>query len=93
MVLQFCKITIFFFFFPKDFIYLFIDTERERERQRHRERGKQAPCRECDVGLDPESPGSHPRLQAALNRCATGAALATFHLKKLPVYKILSFDT
>ena len=38
------------------------ETEREgeRERQRHRQREKQAPCREPDVGLDPESPGSHP---------------------------------
>ena len=26
------------------------------------------------MGLDPWSPGSHPRLQVALNRCATGAA-------------------
>ena len=36
------------------------DTQRERERQRHRQREKQAPCREPDVGLDPETPGSHP---------------------------------
>ena len=56
--------------FFKDFIYLFI----EREGQRHRQREKQAPCREPDVGLDPRSPGSHPRLQAAPNRCATRAA-------------------
>ena len=55
-------------------IYLFIHSERARERQRHRQREKQAPCRKPDVGLDPGSPGSHPRLQAALNRCATGAA-------------------
>ena len=27
-----------------------------------------------DVGLDPGSPGSRPGLQAALNRCTTGAA-------------------
>ena len=45
--------------------------ERERERQRH----KQAPCREPDAGLDPRSPGSHPRPKAALNRWATRAAL------------------
>ena len=38
--------------------YLFI------ERLRHRQREKQAPCREPDVGLDPGTPGSHPRLQA-----------------------------
>ena len=49
--------------FKKDFIYLFRrDTEREkeRERQRHRQREKQAPCREPNVGLDPETPGSRP---------------------------------
>ena len=54
------------------------DTYRERGRDtgrgRSRQREKQAPCREPDVGLDPGSPGSHPRLQAALNCCATGAA-------------------
>ena len=38
--------------------------ERERERQRHRQRGKQAPCREPDAGLDPGTPGSHPRPKA-----------------------------
>ena len=41
-----------------------------RERQRHRQREKQAPCREPHAGLDPESPGPHPGLQAALNRRA-----------------------
>uniref|UniRef100_UPI0024443B13 RING finger protein 151 n=1 Tax=Nyctereutes procyonoides TaxID=34880 RepID=UPI0024443B13 len=35
---------------------------------------EKAPCREPDAELDPGSPGSHPGLQAALNRCATGAA-------------------
>ena len=49
----------------------------QRERQRHRQREKQAPCREPDVGLDPGSPGSQPRLQAAPNCCATGAALCS----------------
>ena len=44
------------------------EREREKERQRHKEREKQAPCREPDVGLDPGSPGSHPRLKVALNR-------------------------
>ncbi|XP_048962118.1 WD repeat, SAM and U-box domain-containing protein 1 isoform X2 [Canis lupus dingo] len=44
-----------------DFIYLFM---REREMQRHRQREKQAPCREPDVGLDPGTPGSHPRPKA-----------------------------
>ena len=52
--------------------------DRERERQRHRQREKQAPCRELDVGLDPWSPGSHPRLQAAPNRCTTRAAQVIF---------------
>ena len=28
--------------------------ERERERERQRQREKQAPCREPDVGLDPQ---------------------------------------
>ena len=36
------------------------ERERERERQRHRQREKQAPCREPEVGLDPETPGSRP---------------------------------
>ena len=53
--------------FFKDFIYLFMK-DTERERQRHRQREKQAPCKEPDVGLDPRSPGSHPGLEAALNR-------------------------
>ena len=62
--------------FYKDFIYLFMrNTKGEQERQRHRQREKQAPCRKPDVGLDPGSPGSNPGLQAALNCCATGAAL------------------
>ena len=51
-------------------IYLFIYSERAK-----REAEKQAPCRKPDVGLDLGSPGSHPGLQVALNRCATGAAL------------------
>ena len=42
------------------------DTEREGG-QRHRQREKQAPCREPDMGLGPQSPGSHPGLKAALN--------------------------
>ena len=60
------------FFFK---IYLFIHSETVRERQRHRQREKQAPCRKPNVGLDPGSPGSHPGLQEAPNRCATRAAL------------------
>ena len=49
-------------------------TDTQRERQRHRQREKQAPSREPDAALDPGSPGPHPRLKAALNRWATGAA-------------------
>ena len=45
------------FIFKKDFIYLFVRDTR-RERQRHRQREKQAPYREPDAGLDPETPGS-----------------------------------
>ena len=43
--------------------YLFIH-ERHRERQRHRPREKQAPSREPDMGLDPGTLGSRPRLKA-----------------------------
>ena len=39
----------------------------ERHRDRERQREKQAPCREPHVGLNPESPGSHPGLKVALN--------------------------
>ena len=41
--------------------------EREREAETQAEGEKQAPCREPDVGLDPEAPGSHPGLKVALN--------------------------
>ena len=58
--------------------YLLIHRDRERDWQRHRQREKQASYREPDMGLDPESPGSRPQLQAARNRCATGAALLLF---------------
>ena len=43
------------------------ERERQRERQRQRQREKQAPCREPDVGLDPWSPGSGPRVKPVLN--------------------------
>ena len=36
-------------------------SDTKRERLRHRQRAKQAPCREPDVGLDPGTPGSHPK--------------------------------
>ena len=35
-----------------------------RERQRHRQREKQAPYGEPNVGLDPRTPGSCPKLKA-----------------------------
>ena len=46
-----------------------------RERQRHGQKEKKAPCREPDVGQEAGSPGPHPGLKAALNRCATRGAL------------------
>ena len=67
------------FFFLR--FYLFM---RDTERQRHRQREKQAPSREPNAGLDPGSPGSRPRLPAALNCCATGAARQL--LLKLDIY-------
>ena len=63
------KSFLFLFIFLKDFIYSFMrDTHRERERGRDTGRGKQAPCREPNVGFDPGSPGSRPGLKAVLNR-------------------------
>ena len=62
-----------------------METQNERER-RGRDTGqseKQAPCREPDMGLDPESPESHPGLQAVLNRCATRAALKMIRIYNL----------
>ena len=71
-----CYIYLFIIIIFKDFIYSEREREREAETQAEGEAGSmQAPCREPDVGLDPGSPGSHPRLQAALNCCTTGAAL------------------
>ena len=46
----------------------------DREAETEAEGEKQAPCREPNAGLDPGSPGSHPRPKAAPNRWATGAA-------------------
>ena len=67
------KINVKKFIFLKILFIYSLETHRERERQRPRQREKQAPCREPDAGLDPWSPGSHPRLQAALNLWATRA--------------------
>ena len=64
--------------------YLFIhERHTQRKRQRHGQREKQAPRREPDMGLDPGSPESRPGLQAALNRCATGAAQNHFILRDI----------
>ena len=38
--------------------------DRERERERHRQREKQGPCGDPDVGLNPGTPGSGPKLKA-----------------------------
>ena len=38
--------------------------ERQTERGKTEQREKQAPCREPDVGLDPQTSGSHPELKA-----------------------------
>ena len=67
--------SLFTLFFLRFYLFIHKNTQRgERERQRHRQREKQAPFRKPDMGLDPGPPGSHPGLQVALNRWATGAA-------------------
>ena len=66
--------------FLRFFLFCF-EFMRDRERERGRQREKQAPCKEPDAGLDPGSPGPHPGLQAAPNRCATRAALNSYFLK------------
>ena len=53
-------------YFFQDFIYLFMK-HTERERQRYRQREKQAPGKEPDVGLDPETAGSCPSQGQVLN--------------------------
>ena len=57
------------------------ETQSERERQRHRQRGKQVPCREPNVGLDPRSPGPCPGSKAGTKRWATRAALIAYIFK------------
>ena len=47
------------------------DTHPERERGRDTGRGRSRLHAGTYVGLDPRSPGSHPRLQVVLNRYAT----------------------
>ena len=57
---------------------------RDRERERGRDKA-QAPYREPNVGLDPQSPGSCPGPKAVLNRWATQAALF-FFLKRFYLF-------
>ena len=66
----------FFFLIFKDFIYLFVK-DRERERQRCRQREKQAPGREPDVGLSPESVDHALSQRQTLNRWATQVSRLT----------------
>ena len=53
----------FFFFFFLNILFTY-PWKTQREWQRHRQWEKQAPCREPDVGLDPGTPGSCPKLKA-----------------------------
>ena len=52
-----------------------------RERQRHRRRERQAPCREPDVGLDPETPGSRPGPKAGAKLLSYPGIPSLFPLK------------
>ena len=73
LIVDFSYIVFIFLIFKR--IYLFMrDTqrrERERERERERDRdtgrGRSRLHAGSLVGLDPRSPGSHPRLKEALN--------------------------
>ena len=53
------------FFFLR--FYLFIHSERAKREAETQAEGEAGSRRKPDVGLDPESPGSYPGLQAALN--------------------------
>ena len=46
------------------FCFNYQERERERERQRQAVGEKQSPCLEPAAGLDPRTPGSHPRPKA-----------------------------
>ena len=69
------------------------ERERQRHRHRHRQREKQAPCREPNVELDPESPGSHPGLKAVLNRWATGAAPLSLYMSHSNSRAMMAFES
>ena len=61
----------------KIFIYLFMrDTERDREAE-----GEAGSMQGAPHGPDPGSPGSHPRLQVALNSSATQGGCPVVVLK------------
>ena len=45
-------------------LFIYLSMRDKRERQRHRQRGKKAPCREPDVGLNTGIPGSCPEPKA-----------------------------
>ena len=81
------------FLFLKDFSFMYSweththrkrerEIERQRHRQRHRQREKQAPCREPNVGLDPQTPGSCPGLKAGAKPLSHPGVPNTAHLKK-----------
>ena len=79
MIGKYKKILSTFYFIFKIF-YLLIH-EKQRERQKHRQREKQAPCKEPDVGLDPDpgSPGSRPGLKAGAKPLShPGCPVSTF---------------
>ena len=55
-------------------IYLFVYSEREREAETQAE-GEAGSMQEAQHGTRSGTPALYPGLQAALNHCATGAAL------------------
>ena len=62
--------------------------DRERERPRHRQREKKTPCREPDVGLGPETPGSCPELKADTKPLShPGIPWVVFTCPNLPTFK------
>ena len=58
------------------------ETGRERGAETQAE-GETGSMQGADRGLNPRSPGSHPRLQEVLNRCTTGAVPTVCILKAL----------
>ena len=60
---------------------------RDTERQRYRQREKQAPCKEPNVGLDPETLGSRHGPKAGTKPLSQpgipGSSLLFYFLKKI----------